>query len=131
KELAISGVEENLVDILLEEVPLNSKIHVIKQLRTWTGFGLKESKDIIEAAPIFLNRAGVPREEAEEWKERLEAAGARVTLSERYLFRDEAARLVAQNPAAPAPLLSALARSADEATRRAVARNPGAPWPLL
>ena len=55
------------------------KINVIKEVRTITGLGLKEAKDLVEAAPKPLKQ-GVKKEEAEEMKKTLEAAGAKVTL---------------------------------------------------
>ena len=56
-----------------------SKIAVIKEVRTMTSLGLKEAKDLVEAAPKPIKEA-VPKEEAEEMKKKLEAAGAKVEL---------------------------------------------------
>ena len=55
------------------------KINVIKEVRTITGLGLKEAKDLVEGAPKEV-KAGVPKKEAEEIKAKLEAAGAKVEL---------------------------------------------------
>lgn len=55
------------------------KIEVIKEVRTFTGLGLKEAKDLVEAAPKSL-KAGVPKDEAEKIKKALEAVGAKVEL---------------------------------------------------
>ena len=65
-------------DIELSESGSN-KIAVIKEVRTITGLGLKEAKDLVEGAPKPLKQ-GVKKEEAEEMKKALEAAGAKVTL---------------------------------------------------
>ena len=55
------------------------KINVIKEIRTITTLGLKEAKDLVEAAPKEL-KTGVNKKEAEEIKKKLEAAGAKVEL---------------------------------------------------
>jgi len=57
----------------------DKKIEVIKEVRAFTGLGLKEAKDLVEAAPKPL-KAGVPKAEAEEIKKKLEAVGAKVEL---------------------------------------------------
>jgi large subunit ribosomal protein L7/L12 len=57
----------------------DKKIEVIKEVRTITGLGLKEAKDLVEAAPKSLKH-GVPKAEAEEMKKKLEAVGAKVEL---------------------------------------------------
>lgn len=57
----------------------SQKIQVIKALREITTLGLKEAKDLADAAPKVV-KEGVPKEEAEEMKKKLEAAGAAVTL---------------------------------------------------
>lgn len=56
-----------------------NKIAVIKEVRTMTSLGLKEAKDLVDAAPKPIKEA-VPKEEAEEMKKKLEAAGATVEL---------------------------------------------------
>ncbi len=70
--------EKSEFDIELSESGSN-KIAVIKEVRTITGLGLKEAKDLVEGAPKPLKQ-GVKKEEAEEMKKALEAAGAKVTL---------------------------------------------------
>jgi len=55
------------------------KINVIKEVRAITGLGLKEAKDLVEAAPKEI-KGGVAKKEAEEFKKKLEAAGAKVEL---------------------------------------------------
>jgi|TARA_B110000196_G_scaffold17818_1_gene14059 large subunit ribosomal protein L7/L12 len=57
----------------------DKKINVIKEVRALTGLGLKEAKDLVEAAPKEV-KTGVPKKEAEEAKKKLEAAGAKVEL---------------------------------------------------
>ena len=57
----------------------DQKINVIKEVRAITGLGLKEAKDMVEGAPKTL-KEGVKKEEAEEMKTKLEAAGAKVEL---------------------------------------------------
>jgi large subunit ribosomal protein L7/L12 len=55
------------------------KINVIKEVRAITGLGLKEAKDLVEAAPKAI-KEGVSKDEAEKIKKQLEAAGATVEL---------------------------------------------------
>ena len=57
----------------------DKKINVIKEVRAFTGLGLKEAKDLVESAPKTL-KEGVKKEEAEEIKKKLEAVGAKVEL---------------------------------------------------
>ena len=57
----------------------DKKINVIKEVRAITGLGLKEAKDLVEAAPKEV-KAGVAKKEADEMKAKLEAAGAKVEL---------------------------------------------------
>ena len=57
----------------------DKKINVIKEVRTITGLGLKEAKDLVEGAPKEL-KTGVSKDEANCFKEKLEAAGATVEL---------------------------------------------------
>ena len=57
----------------------DKKINVIKEVRTITGLGLKEAKDLVEGAPKDV-KEGASKEEANEIKEKLEAAGATVEL---------------------------------------------------
>ena len=70
--------EKSEFDVVLSESGSN-KIAVIKEVRTITGLGLKEAKDLVEGAPKEV-KAGVPKKEAEEIKAKLEAAGAKVEL---------------------------------------------------
>ena len=57
----------------------DKKINVIKEVRAVTELGLKEAKDLVEAAPKEI-KAGVAKKEAEEFKKKLEAAGAKIEL---------------------------------------------------
>ena len=57
----------------------DKKINVIKEVRTITGLGLKQAKDLVEGAPKEL-KTGVSKDEANGFKEKLEAAGATVEL---------------------------------------------------
>ena len=57
----------------------DKKINVIKEVRAFTGLGLKEAKDLVEGAPKEVKK-GVSKKEAEEAKKKLEAAGAKVEL---------------------------------------------------
>ena len=57
----------------------DKKINVIKEVRTITGLGLKEAKDLVEGAPKEIKK-GVSKKDAEEAKKKLEAAGAKVEL---------------------------------------------------
>ena len=70
--------EKSEFDVVLSESGSN-KIAVIKEVRTITGLGLKEAKDLVEGAPKPLKQ-GVKKEEAEAMKKSLEAAGAKVEL---------------------------------------------------
>ena len=65
-------------DVVLKEAGAN-KIGVIKEVRAVTSLGLKEAKDLVEGAPKTV-KEGVSKEEAEELKKKLEAAGAKVEL---------------------------------------------------
>jgi len=72
------GEEKDTFDVILKEVG-EKKIEVIKAVRDITGKGLKESKDLVDSVPKAI-KEGVKKEEAEEIKKKLEAAGAKVEL---------------------------------------------------
>jgi len=55
------------------------KIAVIKVVKEVLGLGLKEAKDMVEGAPVMM-KEGVKKEQAEEWKKKVEEAGGKVTL---------------------------------------------------
>ncbi len=72
-----AAVEEKTeFDVVLTEAGPN-KINVIKEVRAITGLGLKEAKDLVEAAPKAV-KEGVNKDEAAKLKTQLEAAGAKV-----------------------------------------------------
>ena len=70
--------EKSEFDVVLAEAGSN-KIAVIKEVRTITGLGLKEAKDLVEGAPKPLKQ-GVKKEDADAMKKAFEAAGAKVEL---------------------------------------------------
>lgn len=77
---ATEAVEEKAsFEITLSEVPADKKIAILKIVRTITGFGLKESKDIVDNAPKVI-KEGVTKEESDKIKKELEDAGAKVLI---------------------------------------------------
>ncbi len=77
---AAAASESTEFKVTLEgPVPDDKKISVIKAVRELTGLGLKEAKDIVEGAPKEL-KAAAPKAEAETMRDKLQAAGAKVTL---------------------------------------------------
>ncbi len=70
--------EKSIFNIELTDIGGN-KIAVIKVVREITGLGLKEAKDLVDAAPKVV-KEGVPKAEADEMKKKLEEAGGKVTL---------------------------------------------------
>ena len=70
--------EQDSFDIVLASFG-DKKINVIKEVRAITGLGLKEAKDLVEAAPMAV-KEGATKEEADQIKEQLEGAGATVEL---------------------------------------------------
>jgi large subunit ribosomal protein L7/L12 len=68
--------EKTEFDVILAAAG-DKKIQVIKEVRTITGLGLKDAKDLVEAAPKAI-KEGVKKEEAEEIKKKVEAAGGSV-----------------------------------------------------
>ena len=75
---APAGEEKSEFSIFLASAG-DKKINVIKEVRAITGLGLKEAKDLVEAAPKEV-KGGVAKKDAEELKKKLEAAGAKVEL---------------------------------------------------
>ena len=75
---APAGEEQSEFSIFLASAG-DKKINVIKEVRAITGLGLKEAKDLVEAAPKEV-KGGVAKKDAEEFKKKLEAAGAKVEL---------------------------------------------------
>tara|TARA_Y100000816_G_C25567033_1_gene305853 strand:- start:91 stop:462 length:372 start_codon:yes stop_codon:yes gene_type:complete len=75
---APAGEEKSEFSLFLASAG-DKKINVIKEVRAITGLGLKEAKDLVEAAPKEI-KGGVAKKDAEEFKKKLEAAGAKVEL---------------------------------------------------
>tara|TARA_B100001287_G_C22593004_1_gene486576 strand:+ start:168 stop:551 length:384 start_codon:yes stop_codon:yes gene_type:complete len=71
-----AAAEKSEFDVILTAAG-DKKINVIKEVRTITGLGLKEAKDLVEAAPKPV-KEGTSKDEAEEIKKKLEEAGASV-----------------------------------------------------
>ena len=71
--------EQTEFDVVLEEVPADKKIAILKVVRTMTGLGLKEAKTVVESAPKAIKEA-VAKEAAEDAKKQLEDAGAKVSI---------------------------------------------------
>ena len=77
---SVEAVEEKAsFEITLSEVPADKKIAVLQIVRTITGLGLKESKDIVDNAPKVI-KEGVTKEESAKIKKELEDAGAKVVI---------------------------------------------------
>jgi large subunit ribosomal protein L7/L12 len=75
---AAAAEEQTEFNVVLKAIG-SEKIKVIKEVRAVTGLGLKEAKDLVEAAPKPL-KEGVDKEEAEKIKKQVEAAGAEVEI---------------------------------------------------
>jgi len=75
---AEAAAEQDSFDVILAVIG-EKKINVIKEVRAMTGLGLKEAKDLVEAAPKAV-KEGVGKEEAEGLKKKLEEVGATVEL---------------------------------------------------
>lgn len=77
-DAAAAAEEKDEFDVVLASAG-DKKINVIKEVRTITGLGLKEAKELVESAPKEVKQ-GVGKDEANEIKEKLEGAGATVEL---------------------------------------------------
>lgn len=76
----VEEVEEKTeFDVVLEEVPADKKIAVLKVVRTITGLGLKEAKDLVESTPKAI-KEGANKDDAEAVKKQLEEAGGKVAI---------------------------------------------------
>lgn len=71
--------EKTEFDVVLEDVPADKKIAILKVVRTITGLGLKEAKELVESAPKAIKEA-VAKEAAEDIKKQLEEAGGKVSI---------------------------------------------------
>jgi large subunit ribosomal protein L7/L12 len=76
---AEAAEEKTEFDVVLESVPDDKKIAVLKVVRGITGLGLKEAKDLVESAPKAVS-TGVTKEAAEDAKKQIEEAGGKVSL---------------------------------------------------
>jgi large subunit ribosomal protein L7/L12 len=76
---AEAAEEKTEFDVILESVPDDKKIAVLKVVRGITGLGLKEAKDLVESAPKAL-REGVNKDVAEDTKKQVEEAGGKVSI---------------------------------------------------
>lgn len=78
---AAEEVEEKTeFNVMLDEVPADKKIAVLKVVRTLTGLGLKEAKELVESAPKMVQEA-LGKDAAEDAKTAIEAAGGKVSLT--------------------------------------------------
>jgi len=71
--------EKTEFDVVIEEVPSNARIAVIKSVRALTNLALKEAKELIEGLPKKF-KEGISKEEAEDAKKQLEEAGAKIAI---------------------------------------------------
>lgn len=79
-EAAAEAVEEKTeFDVVIEDVPSNARIAVIKSVRAMTSLALKEAKELIEGLPKKF-KEGVSKEEADDAKKQLEEAGAKIAI---------------------------------------------------
>ena len=76
---ALTQAEEKTEFTIFLTAGGGKKINVIKEVRSFTGLGLKEAKDLVEGAPNEIKK-GVSKKDAEEVKKKLEAAGAKIEL---------------------------------------------------
>lgn len=78
---AAEEVEEKTeFNVMLDEVPADKKIAVLKVVRTLTGLGLKEAKELVESAPKMVQEA-LSKDAAEDAKKQIEDAGGKVSLT--------------------------------------------------
>nr|YP_010195834.1 ribosomal protein L12 [Crassiphycus birdiae]UAD83231.1 ribosomal protein L12 [Crassiphycus birdiae] len=71
--------EKTEFDVVLEEVPAAKKIAILKVVRSITGLGLKEAKQLVESAPKTI-KENTTKDTSEELKKQLEEAGAKVSI---------------------------------------------------
>ena len=76
---AEAAEEKTEFDVVLEEVPADKKIAVLKVVRTITGLGLKEAKELVESAPKAV-KEGTGKDDAEAIKKQLEEAGGKASV---------------------------------------------------
>ena len=76
----VEEVEEKTeFDVMLDEVPADKKIPILKVIRSLTGLGLKEAKALVESAPKQVQE-GIPKDTAEEAKRQIEDAGGKASV---------------------------------------------------
>ncbi len=71
--------EQTEFTVTLEEVPADKKINILKKVREITGLGLKEAKDLVEAAPKAIQE-NIAKDKAEDIKKQLEESGAKASV---------------------------------------------------
>jgi large subunit ribosomal protein L7/L12 len=76
---AEAAEEKSTFDIVLDSVPADKKIAILKIVRNVTGLGLKESKEIVDNVPKTI-KEGATKEESESIKKEIEAVGGKVTI---------------------------------------------------
>jgi large subunit ribosomal protein L7/L12 len=72
--------EKTEFNVMLDEVPADKKISILKVVRGLTGLGLKEAKELVESAPKQVQE-GIPKDVAEEAKKQIENAGGKASLT--------------------------------------------------
>lgn len=72
--------EKTEFNVRLDKFDAGAKIKVIKEVRTITGLGLKQAKDLVESAPNAIIKKGIPKAEAEELQKKLKEIGGEVVL---------------------------------------------------
>ena len=72
--------EKSEFNVMLDEVPSDKKIAVLKVVRTLTGLGLKEAKELVESAPKMVQES-LAKDAAEDAKKQIEGAGGKVSLT--------------------------------------------------
>ena len=72
--------EKTEFNVMLDEVPADKKIAILKIVRGLTGLGLKEAKELVESAPKTVQE-GLAKEAAEDAKKQIEAVGGKVSLT--------------------------------------------------
>jgi large subunit ribosomal protein L7/L12 len=78
---AVEEVEEKTeFNLMLDEVPADKKIAILKVVRSLTGLGLKEAKELVESAPKQVQE-GLAKDAAEDAKKQIEAAGGKASLT--------------------------------------------------
>jgi large subunit ribosomal protein L7/L12 len=80
-QATVEEVEEKTeFNVMLDEVPADKKIAVLKVVRSLTGLGLKEAKELVESAPKQV-REGLPKDAAEDAKKQIESVGGKASLT--------------------------------------------------